>query len=79
MKLKKVLALLLCAAVLFTACDSKSSNESKKKEKKAKKEKEEAVPEKPAKKLPKKRVRNIVILCISILAAILILSFFGGD
>lgn len=50
-----------------------------KKEKKPKKEKAPAVEEKPSKKLPKKRVRNTIILCASILAAIIILSVFLTD
>lgn len=47
-----------------------------KKEKKAKKVKDAsaAVPEKPAKKLPKKRVIAVFALCFSILAAILIMT-----
>ncbi len=52
--------------------------------KKAKKEKKPKIkkvkePEKPSKKLPKKRVRNTFILCLSILAAILVLAVFGTE
>jgi len=60
--------------------DSKKGKKKKaKKEKKPKKEKAEDLQEKPAKKLPKKMVRNTFILCFSILAAIIILSIFLGD
>ena len=51
----------------------------KEKEKKPKKEKAEEENSKPEKKLPKKRVRNTFILCLSILAAIILLSIFVGD
>jgi len=60
--------------------DSKKDKKRKaKKEKKPKKEKPEEGNEKPPKKLPKKRVRNTIILCLSILAAIVILSYFFND
>lgn len=57
----------------------KGKKKKPKKEKKAKKPKEEEENTKPSKKLPKKRVRNTFILCISILAAIILLSIFGGE
>ncbi|MCR5799775.1 MAG: hypothetical protein K6G69_06855 [Lachnospiraceae bacterium] len=60
--------------------DSKKDKKRKaKKEKKPKKEKPEEGNEKPPKKLPKKRVRNTIILCLSILAAIVILSYFMNE
>lgn len=60
---------------------NKGKDKKKKKPKKEKKpkEKKEKAPEKPAKKLPKKRVRNTFILCLSILAAVILLSFFATD
>lgn len=57
---------------------NKGKKKKPKKEKKPKEKKEE-VPEKTAKKLPKKRVRNTFILCLSILAAVILLSFFATD
>lgn len=59
-----------------------SGKEKKKKPKKDKKDKAEKAQDanaKPEKKLPKKRVRNTFILCLSILAAIVILSIFLTD
>lgn len=64
--------------------DSEGAKGKGKKDKKAKKEKKPKVkkvtePEKPSKKLPRKRVRNTFILCLSILAAILVLTIFGTE
>lgn len=59
--------------------DDQGNDKKKKKPKKEKKQKikKEEEPEKAQKKLPKKRVRNTFILCLSILAAILVLVIFG--
>jgi len=57
----------------------KDKKKKPKKEKKSKKEKAEEENSRPEKKLPKKRVRNTFILCLSILAAIILLSFFATD
>ena len=54
----------------------KGKKKKPKKEKKDKAEKAQDANAKPEKKLPKKRVRNTIILCLSILAAIVILSVF---
>ena len=61
------------------ADDKKSKKAKKPKKKREKKEKPRKVeeikePTKPEKKLPKKRVRSIFVLCFSILAAVLILQ-----
>ena len=57
----------------------KGKKKKKPKKEKKPKEKKEEIPEKPAKKLPKKRVRNTFILCLSILAAIVILAIFLNE
>ncbi|MCR4748735.1 MAG: hypothetical protein K5877_02895 [Lachnospiraceae bacterium] len=60
--------------------DGKKAKKAKKpKREKKPKEKKEEIPEKPSKKLPKKRVRNTFILCLSILAAIIILAVFLNE
>lgn len=61
--------------------DGKEKDKKQKKPKKEKKQKIKKVeePQKNEKKLPKKRVRNTFILCLSILAAILILVIFGTE
>ena len=57
----------------------KDKKKKKPKKEKKPKEKKETVPEKPSKKLPKKRVRNTFILCFSILAAIVVLAVFLNE
>lgn len=59
--------------------DEEASKGKKKKEKKPKKEKAQEEDQRPVKKLPKKRVRNTFILCLSILAGIILLVFLMND
>lgn len=59
--------------------EGKGKKKKKPKKERKPKEKKEEIPEKPAKKLPKKRVRNTFILCLSILAAIIVLAVFLND
>ncbi|MBO4846585.1 MAG: hypothetical protein J5525_09795 [Lachnospiraceae bacterium] len=59
--------------------EGKGKKKKKPKKERKPKEKKEEIPEKPAKKLPKKRVRNTFILCLSILAAIIVLAIFLND
>ena len=59
--------------------EGKGKKKKKPKKERKPKEKKEEIPEKPSKKLPKKRVRNTFILCLSILAAIIVLAIFLND